>query len=552
MNIWPFGKRKEEIRADTTLGEETTDQVLIRALLGNSTLTKEKALEIPTVQGCINVIAGTIASLPFKLYHEEDKKVREITNDRRVFLLNYDTGDTLNAKQFWKAVLEDYFFGKGGYVYINRSGMEIQSLHYVDEANVSIQHSTDPIFKDYNIMVQGKSYFPHQFLKILRKTKNGADSRSIIEENSLMLDVVWNTLNYENNLVKKGGNKRGFLKSPKKLSIAAMDFLKDAFKKLYGSSDENVIVLNEGIEFQEASSTSVEMQLNENKAANADEICKIFNMPPSILNGNATEEDNKNFIRYCIMTILNDIECSLDRDLLYEYEKESYYFAADTKQFIRGNTKERYEAYKVGLEGNFLQIDEVREMEDMEPLGINWLTLGLDQVLYDPETGQIYTPNTNQTQELAGHLRPEERSNLKNLIITGPPGSGKSTWVHEHKKEMDLVLDLDTIKCALLGNQAIHAQAEQLVPVLAAVRDAVHRTARDYPGMCYIITTETDRETLKNWANTLKAEVKVMNTPIEVCKERVTHDQSRPDKQLFYRLIDEWFEKMKGGEAIES
>lgn len=550
MNLWPFGKRKEEIRADTVVGEKTTDQVLIRAILGKNSMSKENALEIPTVQGCINVIAGTIASLPFKLYREEDKKVREITGDRRTFLLNNDPRDTLNAKQFWKAVIEDYYFGKGGYIYINRSGLDIVSLHYVDEANISIQHNTDPIFKDYNIMVQGKKYFPHQFVRILRKTKNGADSKSLIDENSLALSVAWNTLNYENNLVKKGGNKRGFLKSAKKLTKEAMTHLKDAFAKLYSDTEENVIVLNEGIDFKEASNTSVEMQLNENKTANADEICKIFNMAPTILKGNATEEDNKNFIRYCIMPALNDIECSLDRDLLLESEKRSCYFAADTKEITRGNTKERYEAYKIGLEGNFLQIDEVREMEDWEPLGINWITLGLDQVLYDPKTGQVYTPNTNQTQDLKSHQLPEERSGYKNLIITGPPGSGKSTWVHEHKKEMDLVLDLDTIKCALLGNQEIHAQAEQLIPVLTAVRDAVHRTAKDYPGMCYIITTETDRETLKNWANTLKAEVKVMNTPIEVCKERVAQDKSRPDKQLFYGLIDEWFENMKGGEII--
>lgn len=35
-------------------------------------------------------------------------------------------------------------------------------------------------------------------------------------------------------------------------------------------------------------------------------------------------------------------------------------------------------------------------MEDMEPLGLKWITLGLNQVLYNPDTGEIYTPNTNK------------------------------------------------------------------------------------------------------------------------------------------------------------
>lgn len=52
---------------------------------------------------------------------------------------------------------------------------------------------------------------------------------------------------------------------------------------------------------------------------------------------------------------------------------------------------------KPALESNFMQIDEVRFAEDMEPLGLSWIRLGLQDVLYDPKTKTIYTPNTNQT-----------------------------------------------------------------------------------------------------------------------------------------------------------
>ncbi|SFD27045.1 hypothetical protein [Ruminococcus albus] len=42
-----------------------------------------------------------------------------------------------------------------------------------------------------------------------------------------------------------------------------------------------------------------------------------------------------------------------------------------------------------------MQADEVRYKEDMPALGLNWIRLGLDDVLYDPKTKTIYTPNTN-------------------------------------------------------------------------------------------------------------------------------------------------------------
>lgn len=401
MNIWPFGKHKEEVRADTV--NHSTDMVesdvLLSSLLGKTVVTKEKALEIPTVQACINLIAGTISILPINLYRKDENGDIKEVRDNRTFLLNNDTGDTLTASQFWRAIIEDYYLGKGGYAFINKKGVAVESIHYVDEAHISILKNTDPIFKDYDILVQGKSYRPYQFFKILRKTKDGMTSRSIMDDNPLIIGVSHGELTYEQSLVQKGGNKKGFLKSPKKLTKEAMTALRSAFRRLYSNADETVVVLNEGMEFQEASNTSVEMQLNENKKSNTTEICKLFGIPDGMVSGNPTDKDLDNFIRTCAI-VMSDIECSLDRDLLLESEKETYYWGFDTKELTRGNIKERYEAYKIGLEKNFLQIDEVREKEDLEPIGFEWITLGLDSVLYNPNTGQIYTPNTNALQSM--------------------------------------------------------------------------------------------------------------------------------------------------------
>lgn len=557
MNIWPFGKRKEEIRADTDAqtGEIVESDALLSAIIGKTKVTKEKVLEVPTVQFCLNILAGTISSLPLKLYKEDEHgKVQEIKNDRRIFLLNHDTGDTLTATQFWKAMLEDYFLGKGGYAYINWMGLEIHGIHYVDEAHISFMHNCDPIFKDYDILVQGQRYRPHQFFKILRKTKDGMRSRTIIEENPLIIAVAYSGLTYEENMVRKGGNKRGFLKSARTISKEIMDYLRDAFKKLYSNSEENVVVLNNGIEFQESSNTSVEMQLNENKESNAVEICKIFGVPPSMYKGNATENDYNNFIRTC-MAILNDIECSADRDLLLESEKGSFYWAFDVKELTRGNIKDRYEAYKIALEKNFMQIDEVREKEDMEPIGFEWITLGLDQVLFNPKTGMLYTPNTNAMQNMGitkvNLVSGENRAHTgRNLIVTGPPGSGKTTWVKENKKDGEVVIDLDMVKCALLGNNEIHAQAEDIVPMLTVIRDAAYRAIAEKKTQerCYIITTQTDRAVLRQWQVYLDADLKVMDTEKEVCIQRIKEDTTRPDKQLFYDLVNKWFKEWKEGE----
>lgn len=395
---WPW--QKEQRAFDTEGNSDTSDDVLLRAILSGGKITKEQALNIPSVKSCIQFIADTVSMLPIKLYRDNNGKAEEVKGDVRVGLLNDDTKDTLDAVQFWRALINDYYLGKGGYAYINKSFNDVISLHYVDESFISTIKNEDPIYKSYKILVNGQNYWPHEFIKILRNTKDGAEGISIIEENNLILSVAYNSLIFEETLVKKGGNKKGFVKSPKKLTQDAMDKLKEAWRQLYSNNTENVVILNEGLDFQEASNTSVEMQLNENKETNSGEISKIFNISEAITKGTATSKDYTKSIKTGVLPVLRAIECALNREFLLESEKNSFYWAFDTKELLKGDIKERFEAYKTAIEANFMQPDEARYMEDWAPLGLNFIKLGLDTVLYNPKTGEIYTPNTNQTQNM--------------------------------------------------------------------------------------------------------------------------------------------------------
>lgn len=385
---------------------ESNEDALLRASLSDDYMTRDQAMNVPAFAACVNKIAETVSTIPVRLYRLVDGKLDAVEDDDRVRLLNDDTGDTLDGVQFKRALVRDYLTGKGGYAFINRTGNRIRSLHYVREAEVSFLFTSDPIFKDYDIMIQGTKYKPFEFLKVLRNTENGRSGRSVVDENSEVLSVAYHSLEYEKNLVKTGGNKKGFVKSAKKLAEPAIKALKAAWHRLYQNNTENVVILNEGLEFQEASNTSVEMQLNENKKTNSDEICKLFNMPPAMINGGATEQDKTNFVQYCLNPILKEFECALNRDLLLESEKGSYYFAADTSELTKGDIEKRFRAYETASKNGFMQIDEIRMRENLPPLGLDFVRLGLQDVLYDPETRQFYMPNMNKTGGLGRN--PEE------------------------------------------------------------------------------------------------------------------------------------------------
>ncbi len=51
-----------------------------------------------------------------------------------------------------------------------------------------------------------------------------------------------------------------------------------------------------------------------------------------------------------------------------------------------------------------MQIDECRYMEDLEPLGLNFIKLGLSDVLYNPATKEVFTPNTGQAVNIGDDL----------------------------------------------------------------------------------------------------------------------------------------------------
>ena len=376
---------------------ESNEDALLRASLSDDYMTRDQAMNVPAFAACVNKIAETVSTIPIRLYRLVDGKLEAVEDDARVRLLNDDTGDTLDGVQFKRALVRDYLTGKGGYAFINRTGNQIRSLHYVRESEVSFLFTSDPIFKDYDIMIQGTKYKPFEFLKVLRNTEDGRSGRSVVDENSEVLSVAYHSLEYEKNLVKTGGNKKGFVKSAKKLAEPAIKALKAAWHRLYQNNTENVVILNDGLEFQEASNTSVEMQLNENKKTNSDEICKLFNMPPAMINGGATEQDKTNFVQYCLNPILKEIECALNRDLLLESEKGSFYFAADTSELTKGDIEKRFRAYETACKNGFMQIDEIRLRENMPPLGLDFVRLGLQDVLYDPDTKQFYMPNMNKT-----------------------------------------------------------------------------------------------------------------------------------------------------------
>ena len=396
-----FNRKKRDVEQNIT---PPIDDVLLRALFNGETITREKAMTLPAVAGAVDFISNMIACMPVKLYKYKQGKVEEVTDDNRTRLLNNDTGDTLDAFQFKKAMVEDYLMGKGGYAYISKSRNDVLGLYYVKDIYISFLKNYKPIYKDYTILVEGEQYKPYEFIKLLRKTQDGAEGVGLCEELSKALETAYQTLIYQLGLVKSGGNKKGFLKSQRKLGQEEIDVLKKAWQNLYANNENNVVVLNNGLEFQEASNSSVEMQLNESKRTLQDEINNIFHI----------QDDFYETFKQAIYPIVKAFETALNRDLLLEKEKKNMFFTFDVKEIIKANITERYSAYKLAKEVGLMTINEMRKEENMNFIeGLDVINVGLGAVLYDTNKHEYYVPNKNET---SGEEAQQEQNIQKVLV----------------------------------------------------------------------------------------------------------------------------------------
>lgn len=409
MGFWSWLIGDEELR-DTPAPEITppVSDVLLSALMSNEVITREKALTLPAVSGAVDFIGNSVASMPVKLYKVKDGKVEEQEKDTRVKLLNGDTGDTLDAFQMKKAMVEDYLMGKGGFCYIQKSRNEVVALRYVENIYITVLKNYKPIFKDYEILVEGDQYKPYEFIKLLRNTKDGASGVGLTQEVSKALETAYQTLLYQLSTVQAGGNKKGFLKAQRRLGQDEINTLKQAWANMYANNSENVVVLNNGLEFQEASNNSVDMQLDQNKNTLRDEINNIFHIYPN---------DFLRTFKEAIYPIIKAFETALNRDLLLEKEKKNMFFEFDVKEIIRASLEERYQAYKLAKETGFMTLNEIRRAENMNWIeGLDVVNVGLGAVLYDTNKHIYYTPNTDTVGDI-GDGQTESQQDMDKMLV---------------------------------------------------------------------------------------------------------------------------------------
>lgn len=387
--MFNFFKRKEN-RSDEGIIADIAEGLI----KSSNTVTKQQAMSIPVVTKSVHWIASAIAALPIKMYKLTDSGYQEVQDDYRLALVNEYSGNCMTANDLKRQILTDLLLEGNGYAYISKKGNKIEKLSYIPTCHLTFTESVDNINKVINVWVDGKQIQDYNVFRLVNNTKNGISGIGFISDCQELLGTVLNSLQYENSSISSGV-RRGFLKSKSKLDSDKMNELRRAWKKLTTPNQSDVLVLNAGIEFEDASSTATESQLSQNKVINMHQILSYFGLPTNFFEG-VNSDAYLTAIRIAVLPLVKQFTTALNNFLLLESEKSNMKFEIDTRSLVEIDVNAKYNMYQTALTNGILTIDEVRQREQLPVLDMSYLKLGLGDVLYNVTDGKIFVPNTGQ------------------------------------------------------------------------------------------------------------------------------------------------------------
>lgn len=133
------------------------------------------------------------------------------------------------------------------------------------------------------------------------------------------------------------------------------------------------------------------------------------------------------------------------------------------------------------------------------------------------------------------------------VVVWGSPASGKTSYVKQHMKQDDMVVDLDNIKQAI-SLQGKSASMSNLMPVALNIRAHIYDLIAnrevieaDTVWVVAGLPKQSDRDYIK--AKLRPNEMKHIDSDIEACIAHAMEDRERIDKETQLKIIYKWFEE---------
>lgn len=375
----PFKRKKAEPVQNNL---SSPDEWLVDALFRGASSSGVKvspitAMGVSTVYACVSVISKAVSSLPLCIYELGANGDKKKAYDHPLYqTLTLNPAKSMTTSEVVGAMVSNLVLRGNAYALLSRDGLgNVRQIMPVEPSDMTLQ--IHPVTNEIDYLIDGKKVARNRVLHL-----KGLSSSGVLgfDTTTLAKDTIGLSIALQDDIASffKNGAKMGnVLMSDKNLKAEQVQRLKEAFDSRHKGSGEGykTAILTDGLKPYTERFSYQDAQLSEQKKINTQEIARTFGVPLSKLQiESATpranvEESNRDFVTSTLRPIVVGIEQALNLNLLSETQREKFSIDIDMDALLRGNVQARYNAYRIGRESGFLNVNEIRRMEGLNGIG---------------------------------------------------------------------------------------------------------------------------------------------------------------------------------------
>lgn len=362
-------------------------------------VTPESAMRVTAVYRAVMLKAQTFASLPLGVFLEHEDGGKSLDKKHPLYHVLHDQPNQWQTSFEWREMMAGHFelrnrcyseiIGKGGKGVDQLVPLHPDRVRPFRAPNGSIAFSYTPLDGPSRIILQGEMHYLHGMIM-------GSDGVTPLSPISTCREAIGLALaaeEYSARLFGNGTMLGGILKMAGHLKDdPAREKLLKSWKEAYSgvSKAGKTALLEDGLDWKSLGMTPEDAQLILSRQMSISEIARLFGVPPHKL-GDLERSTNNNIEHQGIEWVTDSIrpgavrwEQAFKRDLFYGASAATHCAEFDLDGLMRGDMKSRYSGYAVGRQWGWLNVDEVRAKESMNPL--------------PDKAGQVYMTPMNMTE----------------------------------------------------------------------------------------------------------------------------------------------------------
>ena len=337
------------------------------------TVTEETALKHAAYWRAINLLSSQIASFPLRLYKRlPNGDTQEIVKHPAVRLLTKKPNEITDPFIYRETMQANVLTWGNGYSQIIRAkNSDPIELRILDSKNMNPRSDGKKIAYNY---LDKTGIDSSEILHIKGLGFDGVKGKAPIQAAAESIGSGLAMQKYTNDFFKNGAKQSGVLMHPMNLSEQARTGVRTSFNKKMKDKEGGTMILDEGMKYQNISIPPDQQQLLQSKQFSVQDIARWFGIPPFMLfeetrsTFNNISEQGISFVRYTLTQWVERWEAELESKLLTIEEQEDHFFKFNMDSLMRGNAKDRFESYRVGLDLGVYSINEVRRLEELNSI----------------------------------------------------------------------------------------------------------------------------------------------------------------------------------------